>query len=94
MIEWKITNSITFVNKFKFKTEFKLKFLKAKLLLNLDQIYWGFKLVWKNLINFSKFLFALAFHIVNLDWHDCMVKFEVSIHALLGLGLKENEKSV
>jgi hypothetical protein len=43
---------------------------------------------------FLKFLFALAFHIVNLDWHDCMVKFEVSIHALLGLGLKENEKSV
>jgi hypothetical protein len=32
--------------------------------------------------------------IVNLYWHGCMVKSEVSIHALLGLGLNENEKSV
>jgi hypothetical protein len=46
---------------FKFETEFELKFVEAKLLLNLGQIYWGFKMVWKNLINFPKFLFALTF---------------------------------
>jgi hypothetical protein len=83
-----------FGNKFKFKIEFKLKFLEAKLFLNLGQIYWGSKLVWKNLINSPKLLFALTFQIVNLYWHSCMVKYEVSIQALLGLGLKENEKSV
>jgi hypothetical protein len=32
----------------------------------------------KNLINF---LFALTFQNVNLDWHGCMVKSEVSIQA-------------
>jgi hypothetical protein len=68
--------------------------MEAKLLLNLGQIYWGFKLVWKNLINSPKFLFAFTLQIVNLYWHACMVKSEVSVHALLGLGLNENEKSV
>jgi hypothetical protein len=29
---------------------------------------------------------------VNLDWHGGMVKSKVSIQALLGLGLKENER--
>jgi hypothetical protein len=71
--------------KFKFEIEFELKFLEAKLLLNLGQIYWEFKLVWKNLINSPKFLFALPFQIGNLDWHSCMEKFEVSIQALLDL---------
>jgi hypothetical protein len=51
----------------------------------------GFKLVWKNLTNFTKFLFGLSFQNVNLDWHGCMAKSKVSIQALLGLGLKENE---
>jgi hypothetical protein len=68
MIEWKIRNNFPFGNKFIFETEFKLKFLEAKLILNLSQIYWGFKLVWKNLINSPKFLLALNFQIVNLDW--------------------------
>jgi hypothetical protein len=94
MIDWMIWNNFPFGHKFKFETEFELKFLEAKLILNLGQIYWGFKLVWKNLINSSKFLFALAFQIVNLDWHGCMAKSDLSIQALLGLGLKENEKSV
>jgi hypothetical protein len=61
MIECKIRNMFTFGDKFKCETEFELKFLEAKVLLNLGQIYWGFKLVWKNLINSPKFLFALAF---------------------------------
>jgi arsenate reductase-like glutaredoxin family protein len=39
MIEWKIRNNFPFGNKFIFETEFKLKFLEAKLLLNLGQIY-------------------------------------------------------
>jgi hypothetical protein len=43
---------------------------------------------------FAKILIWLTFQIVNLDWHGCMVKSKVSIQALLGLGLKENEKSV
>jgi hypothetical protein len=55
------------------------------MLLNMGQIYWEFKLVWKNLINSPKFLFALTFQIVNLDWHGYMTKSEVSIQALLDL---------
>jgi hypothetical protein len=51
-------------------------------------------LVWKNLVNSLKFLFALPFEIVNLDWHVCMAKSEVPTQALLGLGLKEIEKRV
>jgi hypothetical protein len=43
----------------------------------------GFKLVWKNLINFPEFLFALTFKNVNLDWHGCMTKFEVFIQVSL-----------
>jgi hypothetical protein len=43
MIKWKIGNDIYFGNNFKCETEFELKFLEAKLLLNLGQIYWGFK---------------------------------------------------
>jgi hypothetical protein len=68
--------------------------MEEKLHLNFGQIYWGFKPVWKNLINSPKFLSTLTFRIVNLDWHSCMAKSEVSIQALLGLGLKENENSV
>jgi hypothetical protein len=45
LIEWKIRNNFPFVNKFKFESEFDLKFLEAKLFLNLGQIYRGFKLV-------------------------------------------------
>jgi hypothetical protein len=82
MIEWKIRN------KFKLETEFELKFLEAKLLLNLGQFFWESKLIWKNLINSAKFLFALTFQIENLDWHGCMAKSEVSIEALLDLVLK------
>jgi hypothetical protein len=48
------------------RTKTRIKIPGIKLLLNLDQIYWEFKLVWKNLINSPKFLFALTFHIVNL----------------------------
>jgi hypothetical protein len=29
---------------------------------------------------------------MNLDWHGCMAKHEISKQALLGLGLKENER--
>jgi hypothetical protein len=70
---------------FKFKTEFELKILQEKLLLNLIQIYWGSKLLWTNMANFPKFLSALVFHIVNLDWHGCMAKSEVPIQALLDM---------
>jgi hypothetical protein len=62
VIELKIRNNLIFGHEFKFETEFELKFLEAKLLLNL-----GFKLIWKDLINSPKLLFALTFHIVNLD---------------------------
>jgi hypothetical protein len=66
---------------FKLQIGFKLKILEAKLLLNLGQIYWEFKLIWKSLTNFQNFLFELTFQIVNLDWHGCIVKTEVSIQA-------------
>jgi hypothetical protein len=85
MIEWKIRDNFPFGHKFKFDTEFELKFLEEKLLLNLGQIYWEFKLVSKNLTNSLKFLFSMAFHIMNLYWHGCMSKSEVSIQALLDL---------
>jgi hypothetical protein len=84
-ITWVIRNNFPFGHKFKFDPEFELKFLQEKLLLNLGQIYWEFKLVWKNLINSPKFLFALTFHIVDLDWHGRMAKSEVSIQALIYL---------
>jgi hypothetical protein len=83
MIEWKIRNNFTFGRKLKFETEFEIKILEVELLLNLGQIYWRFKLVWKNLTNSPKFIFALTFKILNLDWHGCIEKFEVSIQALL-----------
>jgi hypothetical protein len=57
------------------------KIILEKPLLNLIQIYLVFKLVLKNLINSPNFLFALTFHNMNLDWHGCMAKFEVSIQA-------------
>jgi hypothetical protein len=66
--------------------------LEAELPLNLSQIYWRLKLVWKNLKNSLKFLFTLHFQIVNLDWHGCMTKSKVSIQALLGFGLKEKKR--
>jgi hypothetical protein len=66
---------------FKLQIGFKLKILEGKLLLNLGQIYWEFKLIWKSLTNFQNFLFELTFQIVNLDWHGCIVKTEVSIQA-------------
>jgi hypothetical protein len=72
-------NNFPFGNKLKFERKLELKILDAELLLNLSQIYWRFKLVWKNLINSLKFLFALTFRSVNLKWHGCMVKSEVSI---------------
>jgi hypothetical protein len=64
MIEWKIRNNVPFGHKFKFEIECELKFLEPKLLLNLGQIYWVFKLVWKNLINYPKIL-------ICLDLPDC-----------------------
>jgi hypothetical protein len=33
------------------------------------------------MVNSPKFLFALTFQNVNLDWHGCVVKTEVSIQA-------------
>jgi hypothetical protein len=54
----------------------------------------GYKLVWKNLTNSPKFLFALPLQIVNLDWHGCMAKSKVSTQTLLGLGVEENENRV
>jgi hypothetical protein len=59
--------------------------MEEELLLNLSQIYWRSKLVWKHLTISPKFLFALTFHIVNLYWHGCMAKFEVSIQAFFDL---------
>jgi hypothetical protein len=53
-------NNFPFGSKFKFEIEIELKFLEEKLLLNLGKIYWGFKIVWKNLINSLKFLFVLT----------------------------------
>jgi hypothetical protein len=79
LIEWKIRNNVSFGRKLKFKTEIELTFLEANLLLHMGQIYWGFKLVWKNLINSPNFLFVLTFQNVNLDCHGCMAKSEVSI---------------
>jgi hypothetical protein len=49
-------------------------------------------MVWEYLTNSPKFLFALHFWIVNLDWHSCMAKTKVSMQALLGLDLKEKKK--
>jgi hypothetical protein len=43
LMECRIRNNFPFGSKFKFEREFNLKILEAKLLLNLDQIYWGFK---------------------------------------------------
>jgi hypothetical protein len=94
VIEWKMCNNFPFGHKFKFEIKLELKFLEAKILLNLGQIYWGFKLVWKKLINSPKFLFSLTFQIVNLHWHGCMVEFEVSIHGPLELVWKINGKRV
>jgi hypothetical protein len=85
-------NNFYFGRKFKLETEFELQILEVEVFLNLSQIYWRFKLVWKNMINFIKFLFALTFQNVNLNWHVCMAKSEVSIQDLLGLGLKEKWK--
>jgi hypothetical protein len=45
MMEWKIGNNFPCGNKLKFETGFRLKTLEAKLLMNLGQIYWEFKLV-------------------------------------------------
>jgi hypothetical protein len=67
MIEWKIRNNFSFRRKLQFELELKLKILEAKLLFNLGLIYWGFKLVWKNLANSPKFLFTLTFQNVDLD---------------------------
>jgi hypothetical protein len=53
--------------KLKIETGFKLKILETKLPLNLSQFYWRLKLVWKNLKNSPKLLFALPFQIVNLE---------------------------
>jgi hypothetical protein len=47
----------------------------------LIRIYLWFKLVWKDLINSPKLLFALTFQNMNLDWHGGMAKFEVFIQA-------------
>jgi hypothetical protein len=80
LIEWKVTNNFLFGRKFKFQTEFELKFLEAKLLVNLHWICLRFK-HWKNLVNSLKFLLALIFENVNLDWYSCVVNFVVSIHA-------------
>jgi hypothetical protein len=66
--------------------------MEAKLLLNLSQIYWRFKPIWKNLINSLKFLFGFTFQNVNLDWHSYMKKSEVSTQAPVELGLKEKWK--
>jgi hypothetical protein len=66
--------------------------MEAELLLNLGQIYWRFKPIWKNLINSLKFLFAFTFQNANLDWHGYMKKSEVSTQAPVELGLKEKWK--
>jgi hypothetical protein len=71
-------NNYYFGSNFKFETRFKLKILETKLLLNLGQIYWEFKLIWKNLTNCPNFLFDLTFQIGSLDWHGCMAKTKVS----------------
>jgi hypothetical protein len=80
-----LRNNFPFGIKFKFEIEFELKILKSELFLNLISIYWGSELVWKNLINSPKFLFAFLSQNMNLDWHDCVVRFEVSTHALIDL---------
>jgi hypothetical protein len=43
------------------------------------------------MVNSPKFLFALAFQNVNLDWHGFMVKFLVSIQAPLDLVRKKKK---
>jgi hypothetical protein len=48
-------------------------------------IYWGSKLVWKNLVNSPKFTFTFLSKNMTLDWPDRMVIFEVSTHALIFL---------
>jgi hypothetical protein len=82
LIEYKVRNNFPFRIKFKFEIEFELKILEAELFFNLIQIYWGSKLVWKNLVNSQKFLFTLIFQNMNLDWHGYMTRFEDSIHDL------------
>jgi hypothetical protein len=77
-----IGNNSPFRVMFKFETKFELKILEAELFLNLIQIYWGSKLVWKNLINSQKFLFTMIFQNMNLDWHGYMTRFEDSVPAL------------
>jgi hypothetical protein len=85
LVEYKIGKNFPCGIKFKFEIEFELKILETELNLKLISIYWGNQLVWKNLINSTKFLFDLLFQNRNLDWHDRMVRFEVSINALIDL---------
>jgi hypothetical protein len=73
LIEYKVRNNFPFRIKFKLEIEFELKILEAELFFNLIQIYWGSKLVWKNLVNSQKFLFTLIFpeYEFRLAWlHD------------------------
>jgi hypothetical protein len=74
---------LTFWKQVQMQNRIQIKILETELLLNLGQIYWRFKLVWKILTNSPKFLFNRTFQIVNLYWHSCMAKVEVSIQALL-----------
>jgi hypothetical protein len=48
-------NNFWFGKKFKFQTEFELKNPGSKLSSNLAWIYLGFKQLWKNMVNSSKF---------------------------------------
>jgi hypothetical protein len=80
-----IMNNFPFGGMSKFETKFELENLEVKLLLNLGQIYWGFKLVWINLITSPKLLFVLASKNVNLEWHGGMANSDVSVQAPLDL---------
>jgi hypothetical protein len=91
-VDWKKRNNFASVSKLKFEMGFELKILEAKLLLNLRQIYFGSNWFGKIMVNSPKFLFALTFQNVNLDWHGCMAKLPVPIQASLDLVWKKKEK--
>jgi hypothetical protein len=89
LIESKIRNNFPFGDKFKFKIEFDLKVMEAKIAFEFGPNLFGVQTGLEKSDKFPKILFALNFQIVNLDWHGCMAKSEVSHKLSLDLVWKK-----
>jgi hypothetical protein len=76
---------LSFWNQVEMRNRIQIKNPGIRTVFEHDLNLLGIQTCLKKSDKFPKILFAFLSQNMNLDWHDCMVRFEVSIHALIDL---------